>query len=133
MKQRRAQAKAPVYVPSRPSQSVKPIQPITAPQRHALYQMSESELEAWAKSIEAALSDMQARNENYTQRRAARGTVTATDLAKKQDNRVAEDIKEALQELIVLWRMAHTNVSIGSSGPPTGMLIDYDTMGKVKP
>lgn len=132
MKQRRALAKAPVYVPSKPVQSA---QPITAPQRRALYQMSEAELEAWAKSIEAALSDMQARNEAYTGRRAARGTVTSTDIALQRDNRVAEDIKEAMTELLILYRMAHSGVSIGSSGPATGMLIDYDTLpgSKVKP
>ncbi len=123
-----AQANAPVYVPSQPAQ------PIMVPLRKALYQMSEAELEAWARSIETALSDMQTRNEAYTGRRAARGTVTATDLALQRDNRVAEDIKEALAELPILYRMAHTAISTGSGGPPTGMLMEYDyNNGKVKP
>ena len=120
-----AAANAPVYVPS---------QPITAPLRKALYQMSEAELEAWAKSIDTALSDMQARNEAYITRRAARGTVTSTDIARQRDNRVAEDIKEAMAELPILYRMAHTAISTGSGGPATGMLMEYDyNNGKVKP
>lgn len=123
-----AAASAPVYIPSQP------VQPITLPVRKALYQMSEAELEQWSKSIEQALSDMQARNEAYTSRRAARGTQTATDLALQRDNRVAEDIKEAMTELVILYRMAHTAISTGSSGPATGMLMEYDyDNGKVKP
>jgi len=51
----------------------------------------------------------------------------------QRDNRVAEDVKQALTELGILWRMAHSGVSVGSAGPATGMLIDYDTTGKVKP
>lgn len=112
-----AQGYVPSYVPPVP-------QPIPAshtlqaqrPQpglRKALYLMTEPEVESWIQSIDVALSDLRGR------------TVTT------HDNVVVKDLQEALQELRILWRMAHTQVS---SGPDMGMLVEYDySQGKVTP
>jgi len=124
-----AAANAPVYIPT------PQFPPITAPVRKLLSQMSEDELESWAQSIDTALDDMVRRISTYTNRRQSQGKYTPTDAGIERDIMLAEDIKAALSELPMLWRMAHTSVSLGSSSPPTGMLIDYDTLpgGKVKP
>ena len=119
-----AAANAPVYVPS-----------VQVQPRKAFFLMSEAELEQWVQSINLALDDMVLRIDSYTRRRQARGTYTPTDAGIERDIRMAEDLKEALSELATLWRMAHTGVSLGSSSPPTGMIIDYDSSpgAKVKP
>jgi len=96
--------------------------------RRAIYQMDEAKLETWIDRTRAGLDYMIQRNDAYTRRRQARGTYTPTDIAIECDIRLDDDVRAALTELVILWRMAHTSVSLGSHSPPTGMLIDYVTL-----
>jgi hypothetical protein len=74
--------------------------------RPPVSQMSEAELHAWIHATRAALHKKLARERNYLDRRASRGTHTPTDEAYEAD-------QDLLTDLIALFDEMEANVSEG--------------------
>jgi hypothetical protein len=68
-------------------------------QRPPVSQMSEEELHAWIHTTRAALHKKMARERNYLDRRALRGTHTPTDEAYEADQNLLADLIALFDEM----------------------------------
>lgn len=80
--------------------------PSSLPRRRTLSEMTREEITLWIQGTRVHLQEKKAREKNYIDRRAARGTHTPTDEAYMRDQYLLEDLLWLLDEMeqgVIAW------------------------------